>query len=163
DLRYAGRTLLRGRGFAVLALLSLALGIGANTVIYSFMDAILLRTLPVPDADSLALVNWHSKIGKGPRPNHVVHGMDGSTWKEHDGTTSGVFPYGAYELLSQGSVFSTLFAYYPTEQRTLSVRGEAASAEGEYVSGGYFSGLGVGPVAGRLIAPEDDRVGAPLV
>lgn len=164
DLRYAGRTMLRNRAFYALALLSLALGIGANSVIYSFMDSILLRSLPVASPESLALLNWHSKEPRGARPNHVMHGMDGSTWLEGNGTTSGIFPYGAFELLKgNDTIFSSLFAYYPTEKRTLIVNRQAEIASGEYVSGDYFRGLETPPAAGRLILSDDDRAGAPLV
>jgi predicted permease len=164
DLRYAVRTMLHNRAFSVIALLSLALGIGANTVIYSFMDSILLRTLPVADPDSLVLLNWHSKQPAGVRPNHVMHGMDGSTWTDGNGMSSGIFPFGAFELLRENSsIFSSLFAYYPTEKRTLTVKGQAEIAAGEYVSGDYFRGLEVPPAAGRPILADDDRAGAPLV
>ena len=61
DLRYALRTLNGNRLFAAMALLSLALGIGANTAIYSLMDAILVRTLPVHDPKSLVVMQWHAK------------------------------------------------------------------------------------------------------
>src|SRR5690242_943928 len=164
DLRYAARTMRHNRVFSLLALLSLALGIGANTVIYSFMASILLRTLPVANPESLVLLNWHSKKPAGIRPNHVMHGMDGSTWTDGNGMSSGIFPYGAFELLRENnSVFSALFAYYPTEKRTLTVKGQAEMAIGEYISGDYFRGLEVTPAAGRLIVAGDDRAGAPLV
>ncbi len=164
DLRYAVRTMRHNRVFSVLALLSLALGIGANTVIYSFMESILLRTLPVANPESLVLLNWHSKKPAGIKPNHVMHGMDGSTWTDGNGMSSGIFPYGAFELLrDNNSVVSALFAYYPTEKRTLTVNGEAEAATGEYISGDYFRGLEVPPAAGRLIHADDDRAGAPLV
>src|SRR6266516_2407114 len=65
DLRYALRMLLRNRAFTAVAALSLALGIGANTAIYSFMDSILLRSLPVADPASLVVLNWHSRRAKG--------------------------------------------------------------------------------------------------
>ena len=61
DLRYALRAMLKNRRFTALAVLSLALGIGANTAIFSFMDAILLRSLPVSDPGSLAILNWRAK------------------------------------------------------------------------------------------------------
>ena len=63
DLRYAVRAMLNNRVFMALAAVSLALGIGANTAIFSFMDAILLRSLPVKDPESLAMINWHMKGG----------------------------------------------------------------------------------------------------
>ena len=70
DLRYTVRTMMANRAFTALAVLSLALGIGANTAIYSFMDAILLRALPVSDPESLVVLNWHAKNkGRGMKPN----------------------------------------------------------------------------------------------
>src|ERR1051326_3151336 len=164
DLRYAVRTMRRNAVFCALALLSLALGIGANTVIYSFMDAILLRNLPVAHPESLVLLNWHSNEPAGIRPNHVMHGSDGSTWTDGNGRSSGIFPFGAFDLIQRNqAIFSSLFAYYPTEKRSLAARGQAEIAAGEYVSGDYFRGLEVPPAAGRLILPDDDRAGAPLV
>src|SRR6266403_5566397 len=77
DLRYAFRTMNANRLFTLLAVLSLALGIGANTAIYSFMDAILLRSLPVSDPKSLAVLNWHAKPTKH---DFVMRSMSGSTW-----------------------------------------------------------------------------------
>ena len=64
DIRYATRAMAHNRAFTALTVLSLALGIGANTAIYSFMDAVLMRTLPVRDPASLAVVNWHSREQK---------------------------------------------------------------------------------------------------
>ncbi len=164
DVRYAMRTMLHNRAFTALAVLSLALGIGANTAIYSFMDSILLQALPVLDRESLALINWRSKEPIGSRPNHVMHGMDGSTWTDGNWLNSGIFPFGVFELLhANHSVFSTLFAYYPSHQHNLTIQGQAESAVGEYVSGDYFRGLNVLAAAGRLIEPDDDRAGAPPV
>src|SRR5947209_5800303 len=97
DCRYALRTMASNRLFTALAVASLALGIGANAAIYSFMDALLLRSLPVQAPDRLALLNWHAKI----RDNHafVMHGSHGSDWGDAaSGTTSGMFPYGAFEV-----------------------------------------------------------------
>ena len=86
DLRYAFRTMAANRLFTLLAVLSLALGIGANTAIYSFMDAILLRSLPVADPESLVVLNWHAKPG---RENSVVHSMSGTTYGDaKSGTTA---------------------------------------------------------------------------
>jgi predicted permease len=163
DLRYALRTMLHSRAFSALVLLSLALGIGANAVIYSFLDSILLRTLPVRNPESLVLLNWHSKEPHGARPNHVMRGMDGETWVEGNGTSSGIFPFGAFERLRENTeIFSSLFAFYPTGKRTLVIKGQAGIAAGEYVSGDYFRGLEVSPAAGRLLFAEDDRIGAPI-
>jgi predicted permease len=164
DLRYALRTMASNRLFTVLAVASLALGIGANAAIYSFMDALLLRSLPVAAPDRLALLNWHAKI----RDNHefVMQGSHGSDWGDAtSGTTSGMFPYGAFELFRKNdSIFSSVFGYFHqsslARRLNLTVQGQADMASVEYVSGEFFSGLGVPPAAGRLTIPDDDRVGA---
>ncbi|HTB10011.1 MAG TPA: ABC transporter permease [Bryobacteraceae bacterium] len=160
DLRYALRTMAASKSFSLLAILTLALGIGANTAIYSFMDSILLRSLPVADPESLAVLNWH-QLSKG-MAGTVMHSGSGSTHEDKGGTTAGIFPYPAFERLkkSSDSVFSSLFAYYPTREVNLMVKGQAEQASGEYVSGDYFRGLAVLPAAGRAIIPDDDRAGA---
>jgi macrolide transport system ATP-binding/permease protein len=159
DCRYACRTMAANKTFSTLAILSLALGIGANTAIYSFMDSLLLRSLPVSDPESLAVLNWHTKVGFGGS-------MSGSTWRDAKlGQTGGIFPYPAFELFQKNSsaLFSTVFAYYPTRKVNVMVRGQAEQAGGEFVSGDYFRGLAVAPAAGRLIVPDDDRAGAPAI
>src|SRR5581483_5151870 len=112
DLRYAARTILRDPAFTVLAVLSLALGIGANTAIYSFMDALLMRSLPVPSPESLVVLNWHVS-GKKSLRDSVVHDVSGYFHKDPKyGTTTTIFPYPAFDLLRKSNnVFSVLFAY----------------------------------------------------
>src|SRR4051812_352459 len=167
DVRYAARTMAANKAFSALAILSLALGIGANTAIYSFMESILLRSLPVPDPESLVVLNWHSRPPEGPGKEwvHVVHGIQGRFWPGDKGAlVTGIFPYGAFETLrEENPVFSTLFGYFNGHNKTLAVRGQATSAGMEYVTGEYFRGLAVSPAAGRLIGSEDDRPGAPAV
>jgi macrolide transport system ATP-binding/permease protein len=163
DCRYGFRSMAANKTFTLLAILSLALGIGANTAIYSFMDWLLLRSLPVADPSSLSVLNWLAPAGSR---NSVVKNMSGSIWS--DGTSdrvSGIFPYPAFELIRTNSdaLFSSVFAYYPTRRVTLMVNGQAGLASGEYVSGDYFRGLMVQPSAGRLIIPDDDRVGGPAI
>jgi macrolide transport system ATP-binding/permease protein len=161
DLRYGLRTMRSNRSFTAVAALSLALGIGANTAIYSFMDSILLRSLPVPDPASLVVLNWRSK--PIVRSEFVMHSVNGRTNPDpKSGTTSGIFPYPAFELFQEksGSVLSSVFAYYPAENLTLTIDRQAELASGEYVSGGFFPGLAVLPAAGRLIVADDDRMGA---
>jgi macrolide transport system ATP-binding/permease protein len=167
DARYALRTMGSNRLFTFIAVVSLGLGIGANTAIYSFMDALLLRTLPVPDPESLVTLNWHSKIyPRGEeQPAFVMHAMSGHTYEDpKSGVTAGIFPYPAFELLvKKGSMFSSVFGFRRAERLNLGVGGHADVANGEYVSGDYFRGLGLSPAAGRLIMPDDDRAGAPAV
>jgi macrolide transport system ATP-binding/permease protein len=156
DVTYGFRLLARSPGFIAAAVVSLALGIGANTAIYSFMDAILLRALPVADPESLVSAEWHAK----DQPKVIHSFFMGGHKDPATGFTSGSFPYPAYELFSAESVFSSTFAFSPAGQRNLQVRGQADIARTEYVSGTYFSGLGLAPAIGRLIDPGDDRPGA---
>ncbi len=160
DLRYGARTLVRNPAFTLLAALSLALGIGANTAIYSFMDALLMRTLPVSDPASLVVLKWHV-TGKKNLDDSVLHDISGHVYDDpKTGSTSPVFPFPAFEVLGKSDVFSALFAYHPARKLNLMVLGQAEVTSGEYVSGSYFQSLGVVPAAGRLIAPDDDRAGA---
>src|SRR5438067_4566978 len=159
DIRYGCRTMTANKAFSALAVLSLALGIGANTAIFSLMESILLRSLPVADPESLMVLNWHSRP---PQGGHVMHGLQGMFWPGDKGAlVSGIFPYRAFETLrEENPVFSTVFGYLNGHNRTVAVRGQAMSAGTEYVTGEYFRGLAVSPAAGRLIESEDDRPGS---
>jgi predicted permease len=165
DLRYALRMMFKNRAFTTLAALSLALGIGANTAIYSFMDSILLRSLPVSDPASLVVMNWRSgPIASGFR-DFVMHSVDGRFYRDGSGMTAGIFPFPAFQRLQQVSepVLSSLFAYHAAGDLNVMVKGAAELATGEYVSGDFFQGLAVSPAAGRLLIGSDDRAGAPPV
>ena len=158
DLRYALRTMAANPVFTATAAISLALGIGANTAIYSFMDAILMRSLPVSHPEQLAILNWHSNGMPG-----TAHSINGSMHRyQKTGRESPNFPYAFFEAQSSNpQFFSTLFAYTYVQNFNVIATNQAESLPGGFVSGGYFAGLGVPPAAGRLIAPEDDRTGAP--
>jgi predicted permease len=165
DVRYACRTIAANRLFTLLAISSLALGIGANTAIFSFMDSILLRSLPVSDPGSLVVLNWHAKDA---RHDFVMKGMSGNTYDDpKTGTTAGIFPFPAFELFRKyDSVFSVVFSHWQSWQvrrLNLSIKGQADVASGWNVSGDYFRGLGLSPAAGRQILADDDRPGAPPV
>src|SRR5690349_14215880 len=162
----------KNRLFTALAALSLALGIGANTAIYSFMDSILLRSLPVHDPESLVMLNWHAQgrsivsngksVGVSVGVMKGINSSSGSTYYDaKTGYTGGVFPYPAFELFQKSNhVFSSLFIYYQTGLLSLTIKGQSDLAGGEYVSGEYFRGLEVSPAFGRLITPEDDQPNA---
>jgi hypothetical protein len=165
DLGYAFRTMRANRLFTALAVASLAFGIGANAAIYSFMDAILLRSLPVSDPQSLVVLNWHAK---STARDFVMHSMSGDTWGDSkSGETSDIFPYPVFELFRKSdSVFSSVFAhfqYWSGRKLNIAIRGQAEIGSGWSVSGDYFRGLELAPAAGRLIFPDDDRPGAPAV
>ena len=160
DIRYAFRSMASTKLFTSMAVLSLALGIGANTAIYSFMDTVMLRALPVRQPEQLVILNWRSK-SDAP----VVHSHWGSNYEEPGGgTTSPNFPYQAFELLrDHNDVLSTLFGHVNGGRLNLVVDGNAELADGQYVTGGYFSGLSVPPAVGRLIDRDDDKLGAPPI
>src|SRR5579871_3865741 len=102
DIRYGCRAMAAAKAFSALAVLSLALGIGANTAIFSLMDSILLRSLPVSDPASLVVLNWHSRppLDGNRQWAHVIHGVQGILWPGDKGSlVSGMFPYGAFEML----------------------------------------------------------------
>ena len=163
DIRYAFGTMAANRLFAALAILSLALGIGANTAIFSFMDAILLRALPVPHAESLVMMNWHARRERGM----VMRSVSGMTWGDAKvGMDSGMFPFAAFELFRKSEVFSSVFGYYRSRRLAdlnVTVKGSAELASGQSVSGDFFSGLALRPAAGRFISADDDRPGASAV
>ncbi len=154
DVTFAFRALKKSPGFTMTALLSLALGIGANTAIYSFMDAIMLRALPVPHPQNLVVLNWraHGQASIVHQTHSVVHQQHG------DGSD---FPYPFFDSLRHhNSVLSSTFGFANANRVSLVVHNQAFLAGGEYVSGNYFSSIGAPPAAGRLIDDEDDRSGA---
>jgi predicted permease len=136
DLRYAIRVLRKSPAFTAAVTLSLALGIGANTAIFSLIDAVLWRTLPVSDPESLVV---------------LTHGRDGAF--------EGGFSYQQYVAMrGQTRAIPQLAAWSPA-RLNVSVAGSLEpTVDGQLVSGNYFSMLGVRPMAGRAIGPEEDLV-----
>jgi predicted permease len=144
DLRYAIRTFRKSPVFVIVAVLSLAFGIGANTAIFTLVDQVLLRLLPVKDPQQLVLL-W----GRGP----------------HYGSNNGRYKlsYPMYEdFRDHNQVFSGMFCRWETSM-SVSSDGRTERVDGELVSGTYFPVLGVGPALGRLFTAEDDKTpgGAP--
>src|SRR5439155_24768211 len=120
DIRYGLRTIAANKTFSAMAILSLALGIGANTAIFSFMDSILLRSLPVPDPQSLVMLSWRT-------PSRNMHGSnrhDNSYNDPNGGFIGGFFAYPAFELFRRNdSVFSTVLGYQGAGDLNLTYRG----------------------------------------
>ncbi len=156
DISYACRAMAANPVFTATAALSLALGIGANTAIYSFMDAVLLRSLPVPQPERLVIAEWRS-----PSRSAVVHGVNGTMHRyAKTGSQSPNFPFAAYETFrSNTRIFSTLFAYTYSRPFNVLAGGQAETVQGSFVSGNYASGLGVPPAAGRMLDQTDDVPG----
>jgi predicted permease len=153
DLRYAIRTLLKAPGFTAVAVLTLALGIGANTAIFSFIDAVLLRDLPVQNPQQLVVFRWtaHAK----PK-NHGFSGYGDCI----DNKCSFSLPF-FHTIDAQATAFSGMAAFAGSLDVDLSGNGAASIALGTYVSGDFFSTLGVNTFIGRPLGPSDDTPSAP--
>jgi predicted permease len=159
DIRYAIRTMASNPLFTAMAALSLALGIGANTAIYSFLDAILLRPLPVPHPEQLVVLNWRA----AHRPA-VIHGQNGASRLDRAGISSRVYPFGVFHFLrANQQSLSSLFAFAIASELNVIAEGQADTADVQLVSGDFYPGLGLPAAAGRLIAEDDDRAGTPPV
>jgi len=138
DLRFSARSLLRSPGFTTATLLSLALGIGATTAIYSLVDQVILHALPVRDPERLVLIDW-----KG---DHVVGGFG----------TYNLMSYPICRDLQQLTPFFDGVFCRAETLVNLSAGGDPKPVAAEIVSGSYFPVLGVGPALGRVIEAEDD-------
>ncbi len=120
----------------------------------------MLRALPVRHPERLVVVNWHSRV----QPPVISSFYGGGYQDPKTGFTSGRYPYTAFELFqSNRGIPVDLFGFDGLYNANVLFRGQAELASGQYVSGGYFAGLGVIPASGRLIGPDDDRPGAPPV
>ena len=153
DVRYALRMLRKNPGFTTVAVLTLALGIGANTAIFRFIDALLLRSIPVKDPQQLVLLRWSAS----QRPN-----VDGfSSYGDCiDNKCSFSLPF-FHTIDAQATAFSGMAAFAGPLPIDLSCNGAASIAQGTYVSGDFFSTLGVKTLIGRPFVPSDDSPSAP--
>jgi putative ABC transport system permease protein len=143
DLRHAIRLLFRSPGFTLVAILSLALGIGANIAIFSVVDAVILKYLPVERPEELMLLEYRAP-----------------DWSDESST----FANPVWEQVRDyQDVFAAMFAWSNKDRLDLTQGGMMRPANGLWVSGGFFSALGLHPAAGRLISDSDYRRGCPAV
>jgi len=161
DIRYALRMLRKSPAFTVIAVLSLAVGIGANTAIFSIVDAALLRPLAVQNPHQLVVLGWRSPAG--------TEMPDISTWGWYltddngDGLGSS-YSQAAYESIrDRNQVFTGTFAFADLSQVNVNFEDQAELASGQVVTGNYYAALGLEPAIGRLIVADDDRVDAESV
>ena len=141
DLRFALRMLGKSPGFTAIAVLTLALGIGANTAIFSVVYAVLLKSLPYPHADRLVMLYENVRLPAYQNDRNEVSPGNFSDW------------------VRQNKVFENV-ASYRNRSFNLTGMGEPMRVEGELVSASFFTALAVQPVLGRAFRPEEDRPGA---
>src|SRR5216684_4475301 len=140
DLRYAFRMLAKSPGFTIVAILTLALGIGANTAIFSVVNAVLLRPLPYPEPNHLVFLGeWSEQI-----PEMSISMANFNDWR------------------NQNKVFESMVAYQ-NDNVVLTGRGEPERLRLRRITAGFFPTLRVKPILGRELTPEDDKVGAARV
>jgi predicted permease len=149
DLRFAARQLRKSPGFAFTTILTLALGIGASTAIFSLVNAVLLRPLPFPEQDRLVWVNNAHAATEGQ--------------KSEDGMAPNVFSYpDFFDVRQQNHSFASIASYHDN-QYTLTGQGDAKHLDGFIVSADFFRTLGIHPELGRDFLPEDEKAGTHVV
>jgi hypothetical protein len=142
DVRYGARTLRRSPGFTATAITILALGIGANTAIFSLVNAVMLRTLPVREPNQLV-----EPLSRYPGEPH----MNGFSWEFYE------------YVRDRNHVFADVTGMVPTRFQVGRAGAGVETVDAEYVAGNLFSTLGLQPALGRLIGPDDTRAGSPRV
>jgi predicted permease len=163
DLRHAARLLLRAKGWTTVVLVSLALGIGANTALFTAVDNVILRTVPVPDPGSLVRLRWAGQ-------NQVYrsssdYGFNGKTAAGEN--IRATVSYATYQAMRESArsagVLTDLAATAPIGNVNIALNGVTDQLSALLVSGNYFQLMQVPPLLGRLISPEDDQPAAPPV
>jgi predicted permease len=154
DVRFGARMLAKNPSFTAIAVLTLALGIGANTAIFSLLNAIMLSSVPVHDPQHLVVLRWSSHT----QPQGGYDSYDDCSEEGGRSLQSGCsFSYPMYkDMQAKAEGFSDVAAFAGPAQLDLAGNGAASLVRGEFVSGNYFETLGVRAVLGRTLQPSDD-------
>jgi len=160
DLRFGLRMLLKSPGFASVAILTLALGIGANTAIFSLIDAVMLRSLPVENPSQLVLLKWSARnapnirgyMSSGDCPTDLSFGASNPSGCS--------FSEPMFREIAKANVFSGTAAFANSGRLNLTGNGPATVINGQLVSGEFFRTMGLTAAAGRLFEATDDRLSA---
>lgn len=158
DIRFGLRMIIKSKGFTVVVILSLAIGIAASAVVFSVVDAFLFKELPVRDPERLVLFRWFTGL-----TNTEINAA-GTFFRDPSlGRGGAVFSKPAVdEFLKDNRTLSELFTFAPV-RLSANLSGQAEIAKGLLVSGNYYSGLGVDAFRGRTMSPQDDVPESPLV
>ena len=162
DVRFALRILRKSPGFTAVVVLTLALGIGANTAIFTLVNSVLLQAIPVSHPEELVVLRWSAH--KEPESTGMS-GFGDCTMRRSAGDESGCsMPYPVYRALAQRrDLFTNITAFAGTADLNLAGNGQASIASGELVSGTYFDALGVPAALGRTLGTADEQTGADAV
>jgi predicted permease len=155
DLRFGLRGMRRNPIFATVIVLSLALGIGANTALFGLIEATLVRELPVDAPEELVFLQWHAQRWSPDFERFAGSASIGRFYR------SPTFSNAAFDALqAQNRTLSDVFAFNTASGVTATIGGQGDAATMQLVSGNYFSGLGVRPAIGRGLMPSDDKASA---
>jgi|HubBroStandDraft_1064217.scaffolds.fasta_scaffold25046_1 predicted permease len=160
DVRYGLRMLAKSPGFAAVAILTLALGIGANMAIFSLIDAVMLRSLPVENPKQLVVMRWgarnspntHGYMSSGDCPSNLGRGAENPTGCS--------FSEPLFRSLAAANPFSGIAAFANAGRLDLSGNGPASVISGQLASGDFFRTMGVKAAVGRMFEPSDDSPSA---
>ena len=159
DLRSAVRSLAARKTFTAAAVLTLALGIGANTSVFAVVSAVLLRTLPVNRPDELVMFYWL----RLPDPMVESYSGYGRQGPNGAGVRTSFSSLTLERFRDQSSTLAQVFAFAPLRDASVSAGGQTDAVTADLVSGSYFEGLGVPAARGRVLSAGDDRIDAEAV
>ena len=165
DLRFALRMLRKSPGFTAVAILTLALGIGANTAIFSLIDAVMLRSLPIRNPQQLILLEWRAAHEPSTNSSYNWSGCPGVSTDQalfiiNPAAPPGgcTFSYPMFEQLrSRRDIFSDLCTFIGGQSEHLTLNGSVSMTNGFLISGDFFSTLGIRAILGRTLGPADDQ------